>query len=682
VFSEASSGVSADFNGDGSDDLTIGAPFEDEGDSCITNLPTADVTASGNDGNVPQNVLDNNPATRWSSLGIGQSITADLGSIKKICSVDIAWYKGNARQYHFVIATSTDGTTFTTRLSLDSNGTATTSEKYATPLTNARYIRVIVNGNTQNNWASIIELDIFGTAFPRIIFDSGAVNVIYGSSGGLSATALSPINGRTDQIWTQSITGGLESGDVFGFALATGDFNKDGFSDLAVGVPGEDIGTTIPDAGAVNVVYGSSIGLSAAGNQIWTQNSPDIEGNAEVGDRFGGALASGDFNKDGFSDLAIGVPQEDVVNSSQINILNAGAVNIIYGSSNGLNGSVTPDELWTENLAIFGVDAEQDDNFGAVLASGDFEGNGFSDLAIGVTGERVGPDDNAGTVHALYYRSDGAFNWQKWTQDSTDIEDTAEAGDRFGGALETGDFNKDGVSDLAIGAPTEDVAPTGGTVRDVGAVNIIYGSFIVGLWPTEVSPNNGRDDQIWTQDSPNVEDIAEDGDDFGVALAVGDFNKDWISDLAIGVPAEDAGTIELAGAVNVIYGSSEGLSPVRLSPVLSGRDDQIWTQDSPNVEDNAESIDVFGSPLVSGDFNKDGISDLAIGAALEDEGTIGNSGAVNVIYGSLGLVLGSEGLSPTVPLGGIGRDDQIWTQNSPGIEDDAQATDKFGNSLG
>jgi hypothetical protein len=115
---------------------------------------------------------------------------------------------------------------------------------------------------------------------------------------------------------------------------------------------------------------------------------------------------------------------------------------------------------------------------------------------------------------------------------------------------------------------------------------------------------------------------------------------------------------------------------------LSGRDDQIWTQDSPNVEDNAESIDVFGSPLVSGDFNKDGISDLAIGAALEDEGTIGNSGAVNVIYGSLGLVLGSEGLSPTVPLGGIGRDDQIWTQNSPGIEDDAQATDKFGNSLG
>ena len=429
------------------------------------------------------------------------------------------------------------------------------------------------------------------------------------------------------------------------------------------------------------MLYGSSTGLTTTGNQIWTQNSPDIEGNAEAGDRFGGALASGDFNKDGFSDLAIGVPQEDVVNSSQINILNAGAVNIIYGSSNGLNATVTPDELWTENLAVFGVDAEQDDNFGGVLTSGDFDENGYSDLAIGVTGERVGPDDNAGTVDVVYYRSDGAFNWQRWTQDTTDVEDDAEVGDGFGGVLAAGDFNKDGVTDLAIGAPSEDVGPVNRNVRDAGAVNIIYGSFIIGLWPTAVGPNNGRDDQIWTQDSPNVEDIAEERDDFGDGLAVGDFNKDGISDLAIGVSAEGVGAVELAGAVNVIYGSSGGLSTTALS-LGNGRADQIWTQDSPNVEDNAESIDLFGSPLRTGDFNKDGLSDLAIGSALEDEGTIGNSGAVNIIYGSQGLVFGSGGLSPTVPLGGIGRDDQIWTQNSAGIEDDAQATDKFGNSLG
>jgi hypothetical protein len=131
--------------------------------SCTTNLPISGVTASGNDGNVPSNVLDNNLATRWSSFGIGEWIRADLGSITNICSVDIAWYNGNARQNHFVIATSTDGTTFTNKFSGDSSGTTLNSEKYIIPATSARYVRVTVNGNTANNWASISELDIFGS---------------------------------------------------------------------------------------------------------------------------------------------------------------------------------------------------------------------------------------------------------------------------------------------------------------------------------------------------------------------------------------------------------------------------------------------------------------------------------------------------------------------------------------
>jgi F5/8 type C domain len=133
--------------------------------ACTTNIPISGVTASANDGNVPQNVLDNNLATRWSSNGIGQFITSDLGSIQNICSVDIAWYNGNMRQYHFVIATSTDGTTFSNKFSGDSSGTTLNSEKYVIPATDARYVRITVNGNTANNWASITELDIFGSAF-------------------------------------------------------------------------------------------------------------------------------------------------------------------------------------------------------------------------------------------------------------------------------------------------------------------------------------------------------------------------------------------------------------------------------------------------------------------------------------------------------------------------------------
>jgi len=92
---------------------------------------------------------------------VGSWIQVDLGATKNICSVDIAWWKGNERQYHFVIATSTDGTTFTTKLTSSSSGTTLNSEKYIIGSTNARYVRVTVNGNTANNYAHITELDVF-----------------------------------------------------------------------------------------------------------------------------------------------------------------------------------------------------------------------------------------------------------------------------------------------------------------------------------------------------------------------------------------------------------------------------------------------------------------------------------------------------------------------------------------
>lgn len=129
---------------------------------CNNNLPITSVTASGDDGNEPQNVLDNNLGTRWSSNGVGQFITADLGSTKNICSVDIAWYRGDERMYNFQISASSDGSTFKKLETTASSGTTLNSEKYTIPLTDARFVRVTVTGNTVNNFASITELDIFG----------------------------------------------------------------------------------------------------------------------------------------------------------------------------------------------------------------------------------------------------------------------------------------------------------------------------------------------------------------------------------------------------------------------------------------------------------------------------------------------------------------------------------------
>jgi hypothetical protein len=131
--------------------------------NCQT-LKIAGIIASGNDGHVPANVLDNNLNTRWSNLGIGSFIQADLGGQKTICSVDIAWYRGNLRVNNFVISVSNDGNTFTNVFAGKSSGTTLSPEKYQFAEVTAHFVRITVNGNTENNWASVTELSVDGSS--------------------------------------------------------------------------------------------------------------------------------------------------------------------------------------------------------------------------------------------------------------------------------------------------------------------------------------------------------------------------------------------------------------------------------------------------------------------------------------------------------------------------------------
>jgi hypothetical protein len=126
-------------------------------------LSIASITASGNDGHIPANALDNKLNTRWSNLGVGSFIQADLGGEQTICSVDIAWYRGNLRVNNFVISVSIDGSSFTNVFTGKSSGTTLSLEKYTLPKSvSAKFVRVTVNGNTENNWASITELSVEG----------------------------------------------------------------------------------------------------------------------------------------------------------------------------------------------------------------------------------------------------------------------------------------------------------------------------------------------------------------------------------------------------------------------------------------------------------------------------------------------------------------------------------------
>jgi hypothetical protein len=128
------------------------------------------------------------------------------------------------------------------------------------------------------------------------------------------------------------------------------DFNGDNLDDLAIGAPGEDLGVHA-DAGAVNVQHGSAGGPAGDG-QVLSQGTP------EGGDRFGQALAKGrffnDFNGDAFSDLAVGVPLEDVVARPD-----AGLVSLLEGSAaDGLVGSAAVLVQGAEAGDVFGVSVE------------------------------------------------------------------------------------------------------------------------------------------------------------------------------------------------------------------------------------------------------------------------------------------------------------------------------------
>ena len=163
------------------------------------------------------------------------------------------------------------------------------------------------------------------------------------------------------------------------------DFNGDGFDDLAIGVPGEGIGGAAL-AGAVNILYGGAGGLAGT-NQLLTQ------GNPEPVDLFGFTVAKGDFNADGFTDLAVGAPSEDVGTAGL-----AGAVNVFYGSANGLPAT---------SQVRLQSNPENSDRFGSALDAGLFNDDDVMDLAVGAPGETVGGRPDAGAVSVFYGSAGG-----------------------------------------------------------------------------------------------------------------------------------------------------------------------------------------------------------------------------------------------------------------------------------
>jgi hypothetical protein len=126
-------------------------------------LPIASISATADDGNPATNAIDGDLSTRWScDMALGTcSVTADLGALRQIESLNTAWFRGDERQMTFH-ADASSGQNYTTILNATSSGTTTGHENYSVTPTLARYVRLTVTGNTSNTWASLSELEILG----------------------------------------------------------------------------------------------------------------------------------------------------------------------------------------------------------------------------------------------------------------------------------------------------------------------------------------------------------------------------------------------------------------------------------------------------------------------------------------------------------------------------------------
>ena len=219
---------------------------------------------------------------------------------------------------------------------------------------------------------------------------------------------------------------------------------------------------------------------------------------------------------------------------------------MLYGTANGLTATGPVDQIFHQDSPGVPGGVEVDDAFGAAVTTGDFNGVGFDDVAIGVPDEDLTSGGlnriDVGVVTVIFGSPTGLST--TFLTPRQFLSNVLVNFAHFGAALASDDFDRDGIDDLAIGVPGDTV----GSRSTAGTVQVLYGS------PT--GPAVGTR-QVWSQDSPGILDAAESSDRFGTSLAAADFNADGTADLAVGTPNEDSSR----GIVHVLFGfDGPGLS--------------------------------------------------------------------------------------------------------------------------
>jgi hypothetical protein len=462
---------------------------------------------------------------------------------------------------------------------------------------------------------------------------AGAIHVFPGSTDG--------ITGAADFLIRQSDIplGADVEDDNFGRSLAAGDFDGDGFDDLAAGATHKDIIEL--DEGALYVIPGSPSGLDPSQATMFSEQDILAADGPEIMDGFGAALAAGNLGRGAADDLAIGSVEEGVGAVGA-----AGTVTVAYGSPTGLD--IARAEVWSQASPGVADAPEEFDTFGFSLAIADLGRSSQADLAIGAPGEGLHGRTEAGAIHVLYGSPAGvtSLGSQFWHQGKREIENRLRGYDFFGFSLAAGNVGRSSHADLAIGVPRERIGERRG-----GAVAVLYGS------PSGLTDEG---DQLLSQNSPGMAGRSELSDSFGWSVAIGNLGRGEAGDLAISAPGDDVDDVFRAGVVHVVYGSPTG---------LHATGSQVFSQATPGISDTPEFADHFGSTLAIGDIGGTAVGDLVIGVPHDPGfGAQSDAGVIHVLFGT--------------PAGVTVTGAQFLHQDRPGIADESEGSDAFGGAFG